>query len=246
MKRSASSPFSGFPGTALPFLRRLKKNNDREWFLSNRTVYEQSIRSPMTELVNLLAVDFSRFAPEIAVSPKTSMYRIHRDTRFSADKSPYKTHVAAVFPPRGMEKHQGAGFYFHFSPDELLIGGGLYMPSPEDLLAVRLRVQSDFREFKNIIGGRVFRRLFGGLEGEQLRRVPRGFAPDDPAADYLRRKQFLAMRTLPAETVATDRFYGALLETFTALAPLIRFLNHPIAASHRLRQRRDALLDGQD
>src|SRR5262249_6248119 len=101
-----------FPQAGLDCLKRLKLNNNRDWFLKNKTVYEESVHEPMVQLVEALAEEFHRFAPEIVASPKLSLFRIHRDTRFSKDKSPYKTHVAASFRARGLDRHEGAGFYF--------------------------------------------------------------------------------------------------------------------------------------
>src|SRR4051812_30138334 len=109
MKQKALS--SSFPREGLHFLRLLKRNNNREWFQEHKGIYEEYVRQPMAALIAALAEDFPKFAPEMIASPKISAYRIHRDTRFSNDKSPYKTHVAAVFPRAGLDKHQGAGFY---------------------------------------------------------------------------------------------------------------------------------------
>src|SRR5205085_1652168 len=117
-----SGPKMNFPAETLRFLRALKRNNRREWFEGHRGDYESYVRQPMTAIVERLAVDLRAFAPELVASPKISMYRIYRDTRFSADKKPYKTHAAAVFPTRGLAKHEGAGAYFHVSPEEVWIG----------------------------------------------------------------------------------------------------------------------------
>ena len=118
-----------FTAETLRFLRALKRHNHREWFEAHRGDYEQYVRQPMTAIVERLAVDLRAFAPELVATPKISMYRIYRDTRFSHDKKPYKTHVAAVFPTRGLPKHEGAGTYFHVSADEVWIGGGMYTPA---------------------------------------------------------------------------------------------------------------------
>src|SRR5918912_3245745 len=125
-----------FTPETLTFLRALKRNNRRDWFNAHRDEYEQYIRAPMIAIVERLAIDFREFAPGLVASPKTSMYRIYRDTRFSENKAPYKTHVAAVFPTRGLAKHEGAGLYFHISPDDVWIGGGMYAPQPPQLQAV--------------------------------------------------------------------------------------------------------------
>src|SRR4051812_40543113 len=118
MKKQA---FSAFPAEALQFLRTLKRHNNREWFQEHRGIYEQSVKQPMADLIETLSDEFQEFAPEMIASPKVSAYRIHRDTRFSKDKSPYKTHIAAVFPRSGLGKHEGAGFYIHIAPSEVLI-----------------------------------------------------------------------------------------------------------------------------
>src|SRR6185436_5062546 len=151
MKRPASLLF---PSEGLQFLRSLKRNNNREWFQEHKGIYEEYVKRPMTQLISALAEDFREFAPEMIASPKVSAYRIYRDTRFSRDKSPYKTHVAASFPRTGLEKHEGASFYLHIAPSELLIGGGLYMPLPEHLNVVRQAIADDSRTFLKIIGDR--------------------------------------------------------------------------------------------
>jgi uncharacterized protein (TIGR02453 family) len=239
MKRPA---FFLFPSEGLKFLRSLKRNNNREWFQEHKGIYEEHVKRPMTELISALAGDFQEFAPEMIASPKVSAYRIYRDTRFSRDKSPYKTHVAAVFPRTGLEKHEGAGFYLHIAPSELLIAGGLYMPLPEDLNAVRQAIADDSGTFLKIIGHRQFRRLFGSVQGERLSRVPRGFPPDHPALEYLKCKQFLAARTLPATDALTKSFYPLVRDTFRTMVPFVRFLNAPIVRARRIRERQDALL----
>ena len=105
-----------FSEQTLRFLRSIKRNNNREWFKARRDEYERHVREPMTTVVERLAVDFPRFAPELVAAPKLSLYRIYRDTRFSDDKKPLKTHAAAVFPWRGLPRHEGAGLYFEVAP----------------------------------------------------------------------------------------------------------------------------------
>ena len=239
MAAMSKRAFSAFPEEALRFLRALKRNNNREWFQKHKTNYEQHIKQPMTSLIQSLQADFQQFAPEVIATPKVSAYRIYRDTRFSKDKSPYKTHIAASFPRTGLDKHEGAGFYFHLSTDELLIGGGMYMPLPEHLRAVRSHILEERRQFLDIVEDRKFRRLFGEIHGEQLSRIPRGFPADHAVADYLRYKQFLAGRNFPPEFATAPRFYGAVLETFQALTPLIRFLNQPIVRMRRHQDRKE-------
>jgi uncharacterized protein (TIGR02453 family) len=234
--------FAAFPKEGLQFLRTLKRNNNRVWFQEHKSIYENSVKQPMLNLIDELAIDFQKFAPEMLASPKVSAYRIYRDTRFSNDKSPYKTYAAAVFPRIGLGKHEGAAFYLHIAPNEVFIGGGLYMPLPEDLNIVRQTIADDAAAFERIIGGRQFCNLFGGINGERLSRVPRGFPADHRAAEYLKYKQFLVGRRLPGSAATSASFYRNVVDTFRTMLPFIRFLNEPIVRARRIRERQDALL----
>lgn len=222
-----------FPEEALKFLKALKRNNRREWFQPRKERYEQQVLGPMRSIVDRLAVDLAPIAPELVVDPRTAVYRIYRDTRFSGDKTPYKTHVAASFPWRGLPKHEGAGLYFHVSPDEIWIGGGMYAPQTSQLHAVREHIAANGRRLRSIVESAAFRRVVGRLEGDKLQRVPRGFPKDHDAAEFLVYRQFLAGRELPPRAATTARLYPALLETFRVVVPLIRFLNEPLASGDR-------------
>ncbi len=219
---------SPFTRKTLAFLRALKRNNDREWFRAHKADYEQHVRAPMVEVLARLAEDLPSFAPEMVSDPRVSLYRIYRDTRFSADKSPLKTHVAAHFPDRRLPKSEGAGLYFHLEPSGVWMGGGLYMPPAQTLRRIRERIATDHRTLHRIVTGKAFTSAVGALDGEQLTRVPRGYQSTHPAADYLRRKQFLAGLDRPAELALSPRFYPELLRVFRAIVPLIRFLNTPL------------------
>jgi uncharacterized protein (TIGR02453 family) len=217
-----------FTPATLSFLRALKRNNDREWFKARKEQYERDVRAPMIRVIERLAGDFKSFGPELVAAPKTSLYRVYRDTRFSPDKTPLKTHVAASFPWRGLQRHQGAGLYFEIAPKWVWIGGGMYAPEQPQLVKVREHIAETWPEVRTLTRARSFVSRFDALGGAQLTRVPRGYAADHPAADFLRRKQFLAGRELPAESATGEDFYAELLGTFKALVPLIRFLNEPL------------------
>jgi uncharacterized protein (TIGR02453 family) len=217
-----------FPPEALKFLRGLKRNNRRDWFLAHREQYERAVREPMIATIERLAEDLRGFAPDIVASPKGSMYRIYRDVRFSENKAPYKTHVAASFPTRRLLKHEGAGLYFHVSPDELWIGGGMYAPQTSQLQLVREHIAANVKRLRAIVESPGFRRTVGSLEGERLKRVPRGFPKEHEAAEYLRFRQFLAGCELPAAVATSPTFYATLLKVFQQVAPLARFLNEPL------------------
>lgn len=220
-----------FTRETLTFLRALKRHNDREWFREHRDRYEQHVRAPMLAIIDRLARDLPRFAPQLVVSPKVSLYRIYRDTRFSSDKAPLKTHVAAIFPCRGLQKHEGAGLYFEVAPDHSWIGGGMYAPQPWQLRMVRERIASDPQGFRRIVESPRFRRIAGPLDGDRLMRVPPGFPSGHEAAEYLKFRQFLAGREFPGAFATTSGFYVELLKIFRAVAPLTQFLNEPLIAA---------------
>ena len=237
--------FQGLPPEALTFLRNLKRSNRREWFQAHKDDYERFVKAPMAELVLLIGDGLRRIAPEIVADPKTSLYRIYRDTRFSPDKTPYKTHAAAVFPVRGLPKNSGPGLYFHVSTEELLIGGGVYMPDPSLLRAVREEIAGHPRAFLRVVEARSFRKAFGQLEGERLKSMPKGFSPEHPAAEYIRYKQFLFGQELPPQVASSTRLLPAILDCFEKGMPLIRFLTKPARKSLEVSDERvSSLLPG--
>lgn len=230
-----------FSPKTLAFLRALKRNNDREWFHSHRDDYEAHCRGPMVAIVEQLASDFRSFAPDLLADPKVSMFRQWRDTRFSEDKTPLKTNIAAVFPNRTLGRMNGAGLYFEVGPSWVWIGGGIYAPDASQLLAVREHIAEHYRQLDTIVTSPDFKRL-GGLKGDKMSRVPRGFAKDHKAAAYLQQKQFLGFREEAASFAASPQFYQQLVKTMKTLAPLVRFLNEPLIAS-KATSKRAHLLD---
>ncbi len=217
-----------FDPRALEFLRALKRNNDRDWFRARKDRYDEFVRGPMIELIDRLAVDFQTFAPHLVADPKASLYRIYRDTRFSENKAPLKTHVSAIFPRRGLPKHQGAGLYVEVAPEGVWVGGGMYAPETAQLQAVREHILARSRQLRTIVESPSFRRAVGSLHGDSLQRVPRGFPKDHPAAEYLKLRQFLAGREFPASFAVSPRFYHGVLNIFRQVAPLTAFLNEPL------------------
>jgi uncharacterized protein (TIGR02453 family) len=217
-----------FPPATIAFLRALARNNDREWFRARKDRYERDVRGPMIAVLEALDRDFRTFAPEFEASPRVCLFRPYRDTRFSEDKSPLKTNVAAVLPQRGLARTQGAALYFEVSPGGVLIAAGLHAPSPPELRTVRNHIAANLSRFRSIVESPAFVRDSGGLKGDTLTRMPRGFPPGHPAERFLKMKQFLVWREYPAAFATTPRFYGTLLQIFRAAAPLVRFLNEPI------------------
>ncbi|MFZ1730997.1 MAG: DUF2461 domain-containing protein [Bacteroidota bacterium] len=217
-------PFSGFPADTLRFLRELKKNNTREWFAENKDRYEQNVKEPMQMLLGGLAARLFMVDPEIVIEPKKAMYRIYRDVRFSSDKSPYKIWIAAAFTFRGFDRKNDAAFYFHITPEELGIGGGLYAPQGDRLKNIRKAIDADAAPLRAILKDKKYKRFFGKLTGEELARVPQGYDKEHPALDLLKKKQFLCWQTLPVALVTEADLLDKLVEHFSAMSPFVRWL----------------------
>lgn len=227
----------GFSAQSLKFLRALARNNDREWFHGHRADYDQHVHGPMVAIVERLAEDLPRVAPGFQAGPKLSLFRPWRDTRFSTNKAPLKTNVAAVFPYRGMARMEGASLYFEVAPKHVWIGGGLYAPDAPTLHAVRAHIADHHRGLARIVAAPAFVKQLGAMQGEQATRMPRGFAATHPAADVLRHKQFLAAREETPDFAVRPDFYKQLLATFAAMAPFVAFLNDPILERRRAADR---------
>ncbi len=233
---AAATRFGGFRPEALRFLRRLKRNNRREWFERNRAIYETEIRDPMRALVEEMDVRLARLAPELTGDPKHSVFRIHRDVRFSADKSPYKTNTACQFyhqdAGRGAgqdAKGAGAGLYFQLAEGECFVAGGMWMPARPALDRIRDALAESPRALDRLIRAPAFRRRFGRLETEAvLKRMPRGYTDSHPAAQWLRYRSFTATRMLTEREVQSPRLPAILARDFAALVPLVRWLNGAI------------------
>lgn len=217
-----------FPAGATRFLRSLKRNNDREWFRARRDDFEALIDGPMNAIIERLAHDFRHFLPDVIASPRVSRYRIYRDTRFSDNKTPLKTHIAAIFPSRHLPRHEGPGLYFELAGDWVYAGGGIYMPQPQTVQLLREHIAANHRRLARIVNAAAFKRMFGELHGDRLARMPRGFPADHPAGELLKYRQMLVGREWPASFASSARFYPELLRTFRTAAPLIKFLNEPL------------------
>ena len=217
-------PFDGFPKDTLKFLRDLKKNNNREWFNENKQRYERNVKEPMLMLLEGLAARLRTQHPDIVLEPKKAMYRIYRDVRFSKDKSPYKEWIAAAFTYAGFDRKHDAAFYFHFSPEEFGIGGGLYNPMGDRLKNLRKAIDHDAAPLHAILKEKAFKKHFGELTGEQLARVPQGYDKEHPEAELLRRKQFLCWTTQPLTSIHEAELVDRLMAHFTAMAPFVRWL----------------------
>lgn len=224
--------FPGFPPEMLKFLRQLAKNNDREWFQAHKSDYETYVKEPLHELVLALGDDLAKFSPGFQTDPQKAIYRIYRDIRFSNDKRPYKTHIAASFFPKALQKHAGAGYYFHISPEEIFLGGGVYRPGPKELFAIRKRLTKEAAAYRKLTAASGFKRQFGEVRGETLKRPPKGFSPNDPALDLLLPKQWLVSAQLPVELAESPKLQAEIAKRFETIQPWIDWLNGAVKGSN--------------
>ena len=222
----------------MAFLRKLKKNNNRDWFQANKEVFDNEVKAPMTALVEAYNSHLEKLAPLNVNLPAKAIYRIYRDTRFGKDKTPYKTHLGAIFPRQGMAKHASAGFYFSVGADEIEIAAGLYMPEPDQLVAVRSHIAENHKEFRRIAENKNLVQLMGNIKGEKLSRPPKGFPADHPAIELLRHKQwiFYSTQTIALHTATSPDLLTELLARTKALVPFVDFLNQPLLPIHNRKE----------
>jgi len=215
----------------LKFLKGLQKNNNKPWFEKNRPAYEDA-KADFAQFIQTVIDKHGKKDDGIKdLKAKDCVFRINRDVRFSKDKSPYKNNFGASIN-RGGKKSVYAGYYFHCQPGEAFVGGGLWIPMPPDLKKVRQEVDYCFDEFEKIIGSKKFISVYGDLikDGEtSLVKVPQGFEKDNPAAEYLKLKSFIAMKKLDDATLTSKDLVQTTLGAFETLYPLLMFLNRALA-----------------
>ena len=226
---SAATPY--LRPQALTFLRNLARHNDREWFTPRKAEFEAELREPMLAIVRKITDAMVSFAPNHIRPAEKSLFRIYRDTRFSSDKRPYKTHVAAWWSHQGLEKTSGAGYYFHVSAKEVIIAAGAYMPEKDQLAAIRHWLVENHAQFRKMLQSAAVRRTFTEFEGNALTRPPKGFPTDHLALDLIQCRQWGLSATLPANTALQPDFAAIIIRHFKLAAPLVDALNTPIAAA---------------
>jgi uncharacterized protein (TIGR02453 family) len=183
---AVAAPFAGFSRDGIQFLAELALHNDRSWFQPRKADYERLLKEPLEAMCLALGAEFEARRLPLRADPSRSPFRIYRDLRFSADKSPYKTHISASFPWAG--EGGGVGAYFHLQPGEVFAGGGKWHPEPAWLAAWRRAVDTDPDTVRALLDEAGFRTTFGEVGGDRLTRVPKGFAPDHPRAELLKLK----------------------------------------------------------
>lgn len=213
--------------SSLEFLKALKSNNNREWFLENKHLYleaKENYESFVQEIINRI-VDFEPILK--GLEAKSCIYRINRDIRFTNDKSPYKSHMGAFIVKGGKQNgNRYAGYYFHIEPgNSSLIAGGAYIPPAPWLGAIREKIDYEGDKLVKIIKNKDFVNTFGQLEGEKLKTVPKGFSKDHPHIDFLRMKSFLVEKSISDKDVLSEHLIDDVVKAFRIMKPLNDFMN---------------------
>src|SRR6266702_7649530 len=220
-----------FRPAALTFLRNLAKHNDREWFTPRKAEFEAELKEPMLAIVRKITDAMMDFAPNHVRPAEKSLFRIYRDTRFSNDKRPYKTHIAAWWSRQGIGKTWGAGYYFHVSPKDVIVAAGAYMPEKEQLAAIRHWLLDHHEEFRKLLKKPAVRKTFTEFEGNALTRPPKGFPCDHPALDLIQCRQWGLSATLPSEASLKPDIAAVIVRHFKLAAPIVDALNTPVVSA---------------
>jgi len=205
------------------FLAQLRKNNDRTWFEAHRAEYEDA-KARFESLVDQIIAGLAPVDGLAGLQAKDTTMRIFRDVRFSKDKSPYRTSMAANLAPGG-RKSQKYGYHMSLAPGESIIAGGMYMPEPAQLNRLREAIAADARPLTAVVQDKNFKKYFGALEGEKVKTVPQGYDKSHPDIELLRFKQFLAVHRMPDEIVLAPKFAAYAVKVCAAMRPFNDYLN---------------------
>lgn len=208
------------------FLRDLKRNNDRDWFNDNKSRYEDDVKEPAVELVRRLEKPLARVAPMLCVVPKGhggSVMRIYRDTRFSKDKTPYKTNVGISVRHQADNDIHAPGVYIHLDPEECFIGAGCWRPPSPQLSAIRAAIDADAKAWKKARDQKAFRETYS-LAGESLKTSPRDYAKDHPMIEDLRRIDFIAVAPLSESELTGPDVVATIIDRIKKSRPMMTFL----------------------
>ncbi|NOX42848.1 MAG: DUF2461 domain-containing protein [Gammaproteobacteria bacterium] len=230
-KKKIDTFFPGFPKDIIKFLKELSKNNNRDWFQENKERYKSSVVAPLCDFIVAMGPRLEKISNCYVADARPhggSMFRIYRDVRFSKDKRPYKEHAACHFRHEAGKDAHAPGFYLHVEPKEIFVGGGIWMPSNPVLDKIRQAIIEKPDKWKKICKGKTFVKYFSAIQGDGLKRPPRGIDKDHPLIDDLKRKSFFAMHEIDAKLLYTPKFITEVERTFAALSPLLEFLTQAV------------------
>ncbi len=221
-----------FTPALFKFLRELRANNNRDWFQANKGRYEASVKDPALHFISEFGPHLAKISPHFSADPRPvggSLFRIYRDVRFSKDKSPYKTAVGIQFRHKTGRDAHAPGFYLHLEPGEVFAAAGMWHPDGPSLKAIRDAIVADPARWKRVLGRKTFKEGFE-LGGDSLKRPPRGYDPEHPLVDDLRRKDFIAYTGLTQKEVTGAGFPQALAGRYRQTSAFVSFLCDAVGA----------------
>ena len=218
--------FAGFKSDTMKFLTELAVNNNRDWFAENKHRYESSVVDPAFAFIIAMGAELAKISDHFEAIPKKqggSLMRVYRDTRFSKDKTPYKTNIGIQFRHEAGRDVHAPGYYMHIDPKDVFVGAGLWRPEPAALAGIRERITDKSDDWKKIVGRRGFKSTFE-RQGESLVRPPKGFVPDSPVIEELKRKDHIAVMSLSLKDIADKNFPSTLRKQLDKASPFMEFL----------------------
>ena len=221
-----SSRYARFYPEALEFLRQLEANNNREWFKENKSLYEEEVLDVALRFIQSMQDPLATIAPRFGAVPTRmggSLMRVYRDTRFSKNKTPYKTNIGIQFRHEQAKDVHSPGYYLHIDPQQVFVGVGMWRPDSDPLRGIRERIASKPAEWKRVVNSRSFKRQFV-LGGESLQRPPRGFDKEQECIDDIKRKSFIAVREMAVDDCLKPQFQRTVESSFKTAEPFMRFL----------------------
>lgn len=213
-----------FTKETLNLLKKLKKNNNREWFNENKLQYIENVKEPFEVFIGDLIEAMNPYFESLPITAKDAIFRIYRDVRFSKDKTPYKTKVSAIISPGGRKDKIIPGIYLEISPEDMRVYSGLYQLDSKQLFNVRSHITHNLDEFKSLISSSNFVNTFTEIKGEKNKRIPREFEDDAIEQPLLYNKQFYFFTSWPAETIYDKNLIQKVIETYTIAQPVSEFL----------------------
>lgn len=228
-KKSDPPPaFTGFGKPFFAFFEELKRNNDRDWFAANKPRYQAEVVAPICAFIEAIAPRLGKVSPHFVADPRPnggSMFRIYRDIRFSKDKRPFKEHAACQFRHQAGRDAHAPGFYVHLAPDEVVYGGGIWLPPSDALAQIRGAIDADPKGWQRVVANKRLNDSFGGIAGHSLTRPPKGYAADHRHIEDLKRKSFFAMKHAKPAVARSAGFVDEVADTFRAAQPLMKFVS---------------------
>ncbi len=210
------------------FFKELKEHNDRDWFNAEKKRYEKHVKKPFEQFVGDMILRMQEVDPECKIAPKDAIFRIYRDTRFSKDKTPYKTQMSAVIGRGGRKETSLSGMYVELGDQHLRMYGGVYQPDKEQLHSIRQEILYNMDEFSDLLDDKNFKKLFGEIRGEKNKRLPADFAEAMEEQPLIANKQFYYFAQLDSALITSDKLIDKLFDAFEKSLPMRQFLHRSL------------------